>query len=133
MRVTLVSVSIPVYHVSPAAFLLIAACSSSYLDEYDFGKLLELNVDVQKLSRNQKYKILTVKPNSDPSAYPYSRHKEKEPLRGFKPEWLRQYPWLYYSACLDGAFCRACILQIRWEDKFLVNLLPSCGVSNLTK
>lgn len=77
--------------------------------EYDFGKLLEANIDIQKLSRDHKYQILTMKPSSNPSAYPFTRFSENGPLRRFKPEWTQQYPWLYYSSYLDGAFCRACM------------------------
>ena len=28
----------------------------------------------------------------------------------FKPDWFKQYPWLYYSPHVDGAFCRGCML-----------------------
>ena len=29
--------------------------------------------------------------------------------RAFNIEWLSLYPWLAYSACLDGAFCKYCV------------------------
>ena len=32
---------------------------------------------------------------------------EGEHFRQFQPSWLKSYPWLHYSAHVDGAFCRA--------------------------
>ena len=36
------------------------------------GKLLDLHVNLQQLSRDEKYQILTTEPNSNPSVYPQS-------------------------------------------------------------
>ena len=30
--------------------------------------------------------------------------------RQFKREWLKQFPWLFYSLSMDGGFCLACVL-----------------------
>ena len=30
--------------------------------------------------------------------------------RQFKREWLKQFPWLWYSPLMDDGFCLACVL-----------------------
>ena len=83
--------------------------SSSHF-ECDVGKLLNLHVDLQQLSRDEKYQIHTTEPNRDPSAYPNIRLYPSSSKRQFQPSWMKQFPWLHYSKSTDGAFCRACVL-----------------------
>ena len=84
------------------------ACSSVIAAECDIGKLLDSGIDLQKLSREEKYRILTTNPSLDPSSYPRTRPYASGSFRQFQPDWLRQYPWLHYSRHVDGVFCRAC-------------------------
>lgn len=46
---------------------------SSIAAECDIGKLLDSGIDLQKLSREEKYRILTTNPSLDPSSYPRTR------------------------------------------------------------
>ena len=82
--------------------------TSSSIAECDIGKLLDSGIDLRKLSREEKYRILTTDPSLDSSSYPHKRPYASGSFRQFQPEWLRQYPWLHYSRHVDGAFCRAC-------------------------
>ena len=41
--------------------------------ECNIGKLLSSQVDLQQLSRFEKYQLLRAEPNSDPSVYPRTR------------------------------------------------------------
>lgn len=81
---------------------------SSIAAECDIGKLLDSGIDLRKLSREEKYRILTTNPSLDPSSYPRTRPYASGSFRQFQPEWLRQHPWLHYSRHVDGDFCRAC-------------------------
>ena len=77
----------------------------------DIGKLLELGVDLKKLSREHMYHILTAEPSADPSAYPRTpAYPGSTYLRQFQPAWLKQYPWLNYSCHFDGVFCKSCTI-----------------------
>ena len=78
------------------------------LSPSDIGRLLELNQDLNRLSREDKYQIFTTEPNPDPSSYHRRRSSPAGAYRQFQPSWLKQYPWLHYSSTVDGAFCRAC-------------------------
>ena len=78
---------------------------------YDIGRLLEMKTDLNKLSRTNKYRILTCEPSTDPSAYPRKQQTASSSYqRQFHPKWLQSFPWLHYSRHSDGAFCRACAL-----------------------
>ena len=79
-------------------------------DDCDIGKLLNSGVDIKSLTRDHKYRILTTNPNTDPESYPRTRPCPSSNFRRFKPEWLRSYPWMHYSQCSDGVYCRACVL-----------------------
>lgn len=81
--------------------------SSSHF-ECDIGKLIDLHVDLNRLSRQDKYRVLIAEPHSDASTYPRTQTNESSSYRQFHPSWLRRYPWLHYSRSVDGAFCRAC-------------------------
>ena len=83
---------------------------SSTVLECDIGKLLYSHIDLQQLSRDDKYRILTTEPSSDPSTYPRTRPYKTSSFRQFQPSWTKQHPWLHYSLFADGAFCRACAL-----------------------
>ncbi|KAI6646818.1 52 kDa repressor of the inhibitor of the protein kinase-like [Oopsacas minuta] len=37
--------------------------------------------------------------------------------RYFNRSWLRNYPWLVYSECLTGAFCKICVIFLDRNDK----------------
>ena len=63
-------------------------------------------------SRDDKYRILTTEPSSDPSTYPRTRPYKTSSFRQFQPSWTKQQPWLHYSLFADGAFCRACALLV---------------------
>ena len=78
---------------------------------FDIGKLLELGVDLKKLSQEQIYHILMAEPSADPSTYPRTpAYPGSIYLRQFQPSWLKQYPWLHYSCHLDGVFCKSCAI-----------------------
>ena len=84
-----------------------SSSQSSYF-ECDIGKLLSSHVDLQQLSRHEKYQLLRTEPNSDPSVYSRTRPYPSSSFRQFQPSWMKQYPWLHYSQFADGVFCRAC-------------------------
>ena len=65
---------------------------------------------MHQLSRENKHRILTTEPDSDPSSFPRTRPSESVPYRQFQPNWLKQYPWLHYSQHDDGVYCRSCVL-----------------------
>ena len=62
------------------------------------------------LSWDDKYCLLTTEPNPDPLSYPRIRPCTSSNLRRFKPDWLKQYPWMHYSQFSDGVYCRACVI-----------------------
>ena len=82
----------------------------SPLCECDINKFHDSHIVLQQLSRDDKYRILTTEPNSDPSANTRTRPYQTSSLRQVQPSWMKQYPWLHYSKFADGAFCRACAL-----------------------
>ena len=61
--------------------------------ECDIGKMLVFNVNIDSLSRTEKYKILTTEPDPNPKSYPRTQLYAS---------------WLHYSREIDGVFCRAC-------------------------
>jgi len=63
----------------------------------------------QSLSDDRKLELLK---NSwtPPRSYNFSKITFYGKNRAFCFEWLTQFPWLIYSAALDGAFCRYCVL-----------------------
>ena len=80
--------------------------------EGDIGRLLELNIRLQDLSREEKYSVLTKEPYRDSSScYPrIPRHLAQEDFVNFnQTAWLSQDPWIHYSRYLDGVYCRACV------------------------
>ena len=82
--------------------------SNSVIAECDIGKMLVFNVNIDSLSRTEKYKILTTEPDPNPKSYPRTRLYASGAFRQFNPSWLNKYPWLHYSREVDGVFCRAC-------------------------
>ena len=76
----------------------------------DTGKLHDLKINIHRLSREEKYRILIKEHDPNPSAYPRTRPYGSGAFRQFQPSWLTQYPWLHYSPHSDGVFCRACVL-----------------------
>ena len=76
--------------------------------EYDIGKVIESDVSVKDLSRDAKFKILTLEVNPDVSCYPRRTYNSGS-SRQFQRTWKKQYPWLHYSKHLDGFFCHACV------------------------
>jgi len=77
-------------------------------DDSDIGKLLESSVNISSLSREAKHRILTTEPNPDPWCYPRTRPYASGAFRQIQPTWMKPYPFLHYSKCKDGVFCRAC-------------------------
>ena len=71
--------------------------------EYDIGKVIESDVSVKDLSRDAKFKILTLEVNPDVPCYPRRAYNSGS-SRQFQPTWKKQYPWLHYSKHLDGFF-----------------------------
>ena len=76
--------------------------------ECDIGKHLDIGINIQNLSREEKYSILVSDPNSDPSTHP--RTCRSVAFHQFHQLWLAQCPWVHYGPHIDGVFCRACIL-----------------------
>ena len=76
----------------------------------NIGKLIQNNVNVQRLNREQIYKILTHEPNKDPACYPRTCLCESDCFRQFQPTWVKKYPWIHYSSHVNGIFCRACVI-----------------------
>ena len=60
--------------------------------ECDIGKLLDLNINIDDLSRDEKYQLLTSDPCTDSSSYPRTCSSESAPYRQFQPSWLKSYP-----------------------------------------
>ena len=83
---------------------------STIASDCDIGKLFDSNISIDKLNRDDKYRILTREPSDDASSYPRTRASETEHFRQFQPSWLKSYPWLHYSPHVDSAFCRACVI-----------------------
>ena len=71
---------------------------------------MQSHVDLHQLSRENKHRVLTTEPDSDPSSFPRTRPSNSVSYRQFQPSWLKQYPWLHYSQQYDGVYCRACAL-----------------------
>ena len=65
--------------------------------ECDVGKLKNDRVDLHQLSRDNKYRLLTSQPNSDPSFYPRTCPYATSSFRRFLPSWCSGRPWLHYS------------------------------------
>ena len=59
--------------------------------------------------KEEIYKMLTDVWKPD-KLYKFPRKEEYGKKRSFKYEWLQIYPWLSYSAVMDGAFCLPCVL-----------------------
>ncbi len=96
----------PAASVHPHHTISTAQSTSEILD---IGNLLELDVNLKRLSREQTYRILTAECSADTSAYPRTpAYPGSTYLRQFQPTWLKQYPWLHYSPHVDGAFCKSC-------------------------
>ena len=97
--------------------------------ECDIGKLLAEGTNPPQLPREHKYRVLTTEPNPDAAKYPRTRSSESDCLRQFQPWRLKQYPWLHYSASLDGVFCRACVFfppsQVGGQDPGQLVTKPS--------
>ena len=70
---------------------------------------VHMHVDLNQLSREDKYRVLKTNPDSDASSYLRTRPCESSSYRQFQPSWLKQYSWLHYSKYLDGVYCRACV------------------------
>lgn len=79
----------------------------------DLGTILSPS----SLSDDQKFQILS---NIPPKLkeYPVNSQKVK---RRFQSYWTEQFPWVRYSASLDGIFCGPCFLfsHIRFNSEFV--------------
>ena len=76
--------------------------------ECDIGKLLHNGINIQNLTREQKYRLLTCNPNPNPSSYPRTRLCASDCLRQFQPKWIKKHPCIHYSVHVNGIYCRAC-------------------------
>ncbi len=67
------------------------------------------------LSDEQKYQILSAIP-ATLQEYPVNSQK-----RRYQPQWTEQFPWVRYSASLDGVFCGPCFLfsLVRFNSEFV--------------
>ena len=72
----------------------------SPLIECDISKLQDSHIVLQQLSRDDKYRILTIEPNSDPLSYPRTRPYQTSSFRQFQPSWMKQTP-VCITACLQ--------------------------------
>ena len=57
---------------------------------YDIGKLLDLVVNVNTLSRDDKYRLLTTESNPSLTVYPFSRPCPSSCYHRFRPEWVKR-------------------------------------------
>ena len=64
--------------------------------ECDIGKLLDSGIDLQKLSRDENYCILTTNPSLDTSSYPRTRPYASGSFASSN-QWLKQHPWLHLA------------------------------------
>ena len=99
---------IPTAEVHPCIASMSSACSFNLSD---LGTVHSLS----SLSDKQKYQILSAilaKLNK----YPVNSQK-----RRYQPYWTEQFPWVRYSATLDGVFCGPCFLlsQVQFNSDFV--------------
>ena len=52
-----------------------------------------------------------------PSNYIFPPIIQAARKRYFNRSWLLNYPWLVYTECLSGAFCKICVLFLDTNDK----------------
>ena len=73
------------------------------------------NPTPSSLSDEQKYQILSTSP-ATLKMYPVNSQK-----RCYQPYWAEQFPWVWYSALLDGVFCGPCFLfsLVRFNSEFV--------------
>ena len=76
--------------------------------ECDIGKLLHNGINIQNLTREQKYRLLTCNPNPNSSSYPRSHLCASDSLWQFQPKWIKKHPWIHYSVHVNGIYCQAC-------------------------
>ena len=69
------------------------------------------------MSDEQKYQILSTIP-ATLKEYPVNSQK-----RRYQPKWAEQFPWVRYSASLDGVFCGPCFLfsRVRFNSEFVTS------------
>jgi len=72
----------------------------------DIGLLMKNGKDVSKLPDSHQLEILRSEPNIH-DTYPATYLNGCN--RRFKVQWLSAHPWLSYSRCCDGAYCKACV------------------------
>ena len=98
----------------------------SMTDVDDIGCIIKptMTVDeicgaVKSLDKEQMYKLLTVPDKS----YLFPKVFSAGCNRCFQVKWLEKYPWLVYSASLNGGFCKYCTLFVKDRSKLgrLVN------------
>ena len=72
---------------------------------------------LEGLSDMERYELL-IGSWTPPQNYKFPSHREcigcgkkqRTTMRSFQMDWLRKWPWLRYSAKLDGGFCLPCVL-----------------------
>lgn len=72
--------------------------------ENDIGLFLETKANIDDL----KMEMLLKKPWVPPSSYSFPLSKNRN-LK-FQRSWLQKFSWLVYSAKLEGALCKVCVL-----------------------
>ena len=99
---------IPTAEVDPCVAATSSACS---FNPIDLGTIQSPS----SLSNKQKYQILSTIP-AKPKEYPVNSQKQHYQLY-----WTQQFPWVRYSASLDGVFCGPCFLfsQVRFNSEFV--------------
>lgn len=72
----------------------------------DIGILLQSG-NLHSLPQSSKLELINHIPDSN---YIYPTKYLHGCNRRFKPEWVRNHPWLHYSIAEDGVYCKACAL-----------------------
>ena len=108
----------------------VAATSISSFNLSDLGTIQPPSA----LSDEKKYQILSTIPTKL-KKYPVNSQK-----RHYQPYWTEQFPWVRYSASLDGVYCGPCFLfsQVRFNSEFVSSPFrnwknavgTSCGILN---
>ena len=89
----------------------------------DIGSIIKptMTVDdicgaVKSLGKGQMYKLLTGQFVPEKS-YSFPKVFSAGCNRCFQVKWLEKYPWLVYSASLNGGFCKYCTLFVKDKDR----------------
>ena len=87
------------------------SCCSSLSLAHQQVQLRDIGTYMNKESHDKEevYKFLTGVWRPD-KRFLFPKKDEYGKKRAFNYEWLQKYPWLSYSALMDGAYCLPCVL-----------------------